>query len=75
MKLIGFAIWERRTWGGRKLPSEIATGIAEYLQTGNAETEQRRLLELVLSNCAFDRGGLSPTYHSPFDLLVRATKV
>jgi hypothetical protein len=33
--------------------------------------EQRRLLEIVLSNCTFDAGTLCPTYTSPFDLLVK----
>jgi hypothetical protein len=36
--------------------------------------EQRRLLETVLSNCTFDRGSLSATYSSPFDLLVRGNE-
>ena len=30
--------------------------------------ERRRLLETLLSNCAFDRGSLCPTYSKPFDV-------
>jgi hypothetical protein len=37
-------------------------------------TEQRRLLESVLSNCTFDRGSLCPTYRKPFDLFARAAE-
>ena len=47
---------------------------AEFLYKSQDRTEQRRLLEIVLSNCTFDRGSLSPTYNSPFDLLVRGNK-
>jgi hypothetical protein len=32
--------------------------------------EQVRLLKTLLSNCAFDRGSLVPTYVKPFELLV-----
>jgi hypothetical protein len=39
-----------------------------------SRTHQRRLLETVLSNCTFDRGSLSPTYNSPFDLLVQGNE-
>jgi hypothetical protein len=41
---------------------------AENLYNSQDPTEQRRLLETVLSNCTFDRGTLTPTYTSPFDL-------
>jgi hypothetical protein len=34
-------------------------------------TQQRRVLDSVLSNCSFDRGSVSPTYKKPFDLFVR----
>jgi hypothetical protein len=44
---------------------------AESLYKSQDRAEQRRLLDIVLSNCTFDRGSLSPTYNSPFDLLVR----
>jgi site-specific DNA recombinase len=47
---------------------------AENLYKSQDPTEQRRLLETVLSNCTFDRGSLSPTYTSPFDLLVRGNE-
>ena len=47
---------------------------AENLYKSQDPTEQRRLLETVLSNCTFDRGSLSPTYSSPFDLLVRGNE-
>jgi len=47
---------------------------AENLYKSQNPCEQRRLLETVLSNCTFDRGTLSPTYSSPFDLLVRGNE-
>ena len=47
---------------------------AEFLYKSQDRTEQRRLLEIVLSNCTFDRGSLTPSYNSPFDLLVRGNK-
>jgi hypothetical protein len=47
---------------------------AENLYKSQNPAEQRRLLETVLSNCTFDRGSLSPTYTSPFDLLVRGNE-
>ena len=47
---------------------------AEILFKSQNPTEQRRLLETVLSNCTFDRGTLSPTYTSPFDLLVKGNE-
>ena len=47
---------------------------AENLYKSQNPTEQRRLLETVLSNCSFDRGSLSPTYASPFDLLVKGNE-
>ena len=36
--------------------------------------EQRRLLNSLLSNCAFERGSLTPTYNKPFDLLAEGNK-
>ena len=36
--------------------------------------EQRRLLNSLLSNCAFERGSLTPTYTKPFDLLAEGNK-
>jgi hypothetical protein len=47
---------------------------AEILYKSQKPTEQRRLLETVLSNCTFDRGTLCPTYSSPFDLLVKGNE-
>jgi hypothetical protein len=47
---------------------------AESLYKMQNPAEQRRLLETVLSNCTFDRGTLSPTYSSPFDLLVKGNQ-
>jgi hypothetical protein len=47
---------------------------AENLYKSQVPTEQRRLLETVLSNCTFDRGTLCPTYSLPFDLLVRGNE-
>jgi hypothetical protein len=43
---------------------------AEFLYRSQDPTEQRRLLETVLSNCTFDSGTLYPTYSKPFDLSV-----
>jgi hypothetical protein len=45
---------------------------AHFLYLKQDPTEQRRLLETVLSNCTFDRGSLCPTYSKPFDLFVNA---
>jgi site-specific DNA recombinase len=47
---------------------------AGFLYKTQNPTEQRRLLETVLSNCTFDRGSLCPTYSSPFDLFVRGNE-
>ena len=47
---------------------------AEFLYKSQNPTEQRRLLETVLSNCTFDRGTLCPTYSKPFDLLVQGNE-
>jgi site-specific DNA recombinase len=47
---------------------------AEFLYKQQKPEAQRRLLETVLSNCAFDRGSLSVTYVKPFDLLVRGNE-
>jgi DNA invertase Pin-like site-specific DNA recombinase len=44
---------------------------AHFLYLKQDPTEQRRLLETLLSNCTFDRGSLCPTYTKPFDVLVR----
>ena len=47
---------------------------AVFLYQTQDPSEQRRLLDTVLSNCAFDRGSLAPTYSKPFDLLVRGNE-
>jgi hypothetical protein len=47
---------------------------AAILYKSQDPTEQRRLLETVLSNCTFDRGTLCPTYASPFDLFVKGNE-
>jgi hypothetical protein len=47
---------------------------AEFLYKTQSRSEQRRLLETVLSNGTFDRGTLCPTYVKPFDLLVRGNE-
>jgi hypothetical protein len=47
---------------------------AEFLYKSQNPSEQRRLLETVLSNCTFNHGSLCPTYSRPFDLLVRGNK-
>ena len=41
---------------------------AEILFKSQNPSEQRRLLETVLSNCTFDRGTLCPAYAKPFDV-------
>ena len=35
---------------------------------------QAQLLKMLLSNCSFDRGSLSPTYTKPFDMFVRGNE-
>jgi hypothetical protein len=47
---------------------------AENLYKSQVPTEQRRMLELVLSNCTFDRRSVCPTYAKPFDLIVKGQK-
>ena len=43
---------------------------AYSLYVSQERTEQRRLLNTLLSNCTFERGSLTATYNKPFDLLV-----
>jgi hypothetical protein len=45
---------------------------AHFLYLKQDPTEQRRLLETLLSNCTFDRGSLCRTYTKPFDVLAAA---
>jgi len=47
---------------------------ADFLYKTQDPAQQRHLLETVLSNCTFDRGSLSPTYSSPFDLFARGNE-
>jgi site-specific DNA recombinase len=47
---------------------------AEKLYKAQIPAEQRRMLDVVLSNCTFDRGTLCPTYAKPFDLIVKGNK-
>jgi len=35
-------------------------------------SEKKKLLRILLSNCTFDSGKFHPTYHRPFDLLVKS---
>ena len=52
---------------------EFAQQASLLYQTQNA-AEQRHPLDTVLSNCTFDRGTLTPTYTSPFDLFARGNE-
>ena len=52
---------------GERILELAKTAHSRYLEQD--PTEQRRLLDTVLSNCTFDRGSLCPTYAKPFDLL------
>ena len=52
---------------------ELAKRAAFLYETQNP-SEQRRLLETLLSNCTFDRGSVCPTYVKPFDLFVRGNE-
>ena len=47
---------------------------ATFLYETQDSSEQRQLLETVLSNCTFDRGTLSPTYSKPFDLFAQGNE-
>ena len=40
----------------------------------NLETDNRKLLQIVLSNCAVDAVNVYPTYRKPFDLIFRRAK-
>ena len=63
--------WRWRSRARRFL--ELAKQAGFLYRTQNP-TEQRRLLDTVLSNCTFDRGSLCPTYNEPFDLFVRGNE-
>jgi site-specific DNA recombinase len=66
----------------RKNPNAYITGekILELAKTAylryqaQPATEQRRLLDTLLSNCTFDRGSLSPTFIKPFDLFAKGER-
>ena len=66
----------------RAVPRYAVTGreILELTQRAPAlyvtqnPAEQARLLKTLLSNCAFDRGSLTPTYNKPFDIFVDGTE-
>jgi site-specific DNA recombinase len=47
---------------------------AVFLYEKQDRAEQRKLLEILLSNCTFDRGSVCATYTSPFDLFVRGNE-
>ena len=53
--------------------SELAQ-TAYSLYVTQTPLEQARLLKALLSNCAFDRGTLCPTYRKPFDLFAQASE-
>jgi hypothetical protein len=58
---------------GEKILEFARTAPLHYAEQSSAEP--RRLLDIVLSNCSFDCGSLSPTDANPFDLLVQGTKL
>ena len=76
--------------GRRPLPAAAPPASHNYSATGSKilelcqsayslysqqkPVEQRRLLKILLSNCTFDRGTLTPTYNKPFDLLAEGNK-
>ena len=47
---------------------------ADFLYKTQDPSEQRRLLETVLSNCTFDRGTLCRTYTKPFDVFAQGNE-
>ena len=47
---------------------------AYSLYVTESAPEQARLVKMLLSNCTFDRGSLSPTYNKPFELFARGTE-
>jgi site-specific DNA recombinase len=47
---------------------------AHLLYREQSASQQRKLLDTVLSNCTFDRGTLSPTWIKPFDLIVEGNR-
>jgi site-specific DNA recombinase len=83
--------WERELDGVRADLAQHEGASQQYSETGSrilelAKTahksfvsqnsaEQRKLLETLLSNCAYERGTLTPTYRRPFDLLAKGTEM
>jgi hypothetical protein len=55
-------------------------GILELVQRAHAPHvtqdphEQARLHTTLVSNCAFDRGSVGPTYNKPFDLFAKGSE-
>jgi hypothetical protein len=60
--------------------SETGSRILELAKTAHTlfiqqePSEQARLLKILLSNCTFDRGSLSPSYSKPFDMFVQGNE-
>ena len=82
--------WQRELEDIRRETSRHDRASADYSVTGSKilelaknahnlfirqdSSEQARLLKILLSNCTFDRGSLSPTYNKPFDLFVEGNE-
>ena len=47
---------------------------AYFLYVAENPHQQARLVKMLVSNCSFDLGTLSPTYIKSFDLLARGTE-
>jgi hypothetical protein len=47
---------------------------AYSLYLAESAHEQARLVKMLLSNCTFDRGSLSPTFIKPFDLFAKGAE-
>ena len=47
---------------------------AYSLYVTKSAPEQARLAKMLLSNCTFDRGSLSPTYVKPFDVFAKGSE-
>ena len=52
---------------------ELAQNAYSLYVTESAH-EQARLVKMLLSNCTFDRGSLSPTFIKPFDLFAKGAE-
>lgn len=51
---------------------ELANQASDMYLRQNSR-EQRKLLDIILSNCTFYRGTLCPTYRKPFDILAKGS--